>query len=173
MRQCTLILNVSLAAAMACAGGFSQTKVATVDLRPYGAMTYNELHAQYPVLDKPGYVTYGPPIRIAEGGRGFVAIDLAGRIYAGLPLWTSPPAHVNQTRGTGDKLRVLLAGTGGKVERITDYPANSLLRLKMDLAEDGIVASTMVPVLMRMPLLSRYRFTVTSIWPHSSCFSSR
>lgn len=150
MRQCTPILNVSLAAAMACTGGFSQSKVTTVDLRPYGAMTYNELHAQYPVLGQKGYVTYGPPIRIAEGGRGFVAIDSSGRIYAGLPLWTSPPAHVNKTRGAGDKLRVLLVGTGGKVERVTDYPANSLARLKMDLAEDGTLLVYAQDKLMRI-----------------------
>lgn len=32
-----------------------------------------------------------------------------------------------------------------------------------------MVASTIVPVVIRIPLLSRYRFTVSSIWPHSSC----
>lgn len=36
-----------------------------------------------------------------------------------------------------------------------------------------IVASTIVPVEMRKPLLPRYKFTVSSIWPHNSCVSSR
>ena len=36
-----------------------------------------------------------------------------------------------------------------------------------------IVASTIVPVPMRMPLPARYRFTAFRILPHSSCSSSR
>jgi hypothetical protein len=36
-----------------------------------------------------------------------------------------------------------------------------------------IVASTIVPVVIRIPLLTRYRFTASSIWPQSSCASSK
>ena len=36
-----------------------------------------------------------------------------------------------------------------------------------------MVASTIVPEVIRMPRLARYRFTVSSIWPHNSRSSSK
>jgi WD40 repeat protein len=133
----TAILGLSLTS------GWAQTKVATLDLTPYGVMTQGELNVLHPIPDPPpkykGYLTSGPPGGIAWRGVGTLAIDNAGKVYVGLPIWASGYAPKNPARGTGDKFRVLVVdpAANGKVVRTTDFPTKSLNRLDLRFAADG------------------------------------
>ena len=135
--------------------GWAQTKVATLDLTPYGVMTQAELNVQNPIPDPPpqykGYTVAGPPDGIAWSGVGTVAIDAAGKVYVGLPIWASGYAPKNPVRGTGDKFRLLVVNGGtGKVEGNTDFPSKSLDRLALHLADDGTILVFANDSLMRV-----------------------
>jgi hypothetical protein len=64
---------------------------------------------------------------------GALAVERAGKIYVGLPIWASGYAPKNAARGTGDKFRVLVvnATSGGKVEYTMDFPTKSLGRIAL------------------------------------------
>jgi hypothetical protein len=137
--------------------GWAQTKAAVVSLKPYGAMSQVELDENHPIADKPGWMTSGPPGGIAWRGIGDVAIDGEGRVYVGLPIWTTgyapkADASTSAARGTGDKLRVLVFnGTGkGELESKLDFPSKSLDRLDLRLAADGTLLVLADDKLMRV-----------------------
>jgi hypothetical protein len=129
--------------------GWAQTKVVTLDLTPYGVMTDAELSVLHTIA---GYIVAGPPGGIAWGGVGTLAIDSAGYVYVGLPIWASGYAPKNPVRGTGDKFRVLAVNvaSGGKVERTMDFPSESLDRLALHLADDGTLLVFANDALMRV-----------------------
>ena len=137
--------------------GWAQTKVAVVSLKPYGAMSQAELDENHPIADKPGWMTSGPPGGIAWRGIGDVAIDGEGRVYIGLPIWTTGyapkvDASTSAARGVGDKLRVLVFNGKGKgeVESKMDFPTKSLDRIDLRLAGDGTLLVLADDKLMRV-----------------------
>lgn len=136
--------------------GWTQTKVATVSLKPYGVMTQGELNAQHPILNPPpdrvGWTTSGPEDGIAWRGVGDVAIDAQDRVYVALPIWASGYAPKNAARGTGDKLRVLTlnADSKGGLESNFDFPTKSLNRVDLRLAADGTLMVVAGDRLMRI-----------------------
>jgi hypothetical protein len=119
-------------------------------------MTQVELNVQHPIPDPPpkykGYTTSGPPGGIAWSGVGTLAVDRAGKIYVGLPIWASGYAPKNAARGTGDKFRVLVVNPakGGKIEHIMDFPTRSLDRIALQLAADGTMLVLADDKLMRV-----------------------
>jgi len=137
--------------------GWAQTKVAVVTLKPYGAMSKAELDENHPIADKPGWMTSGPPGGIAWHGIGEVAIDGEGRVYVGLPIWTTGyapkvDARTSAARGIGDKLRVLVFNGQGKgeLESKMDFLSKSLDRLDLRLAGDGALLVLADDKLMRV-----------------------
>jgi hypothetical protein len=147
---------LAAAVGLGMSSGWAQTQIATLDLKPYGVMTKAELNVQHPIPDPPperkGYTVAGPPGGIAWNGVGTLAVDRAGRVFVGLPIWASGYAPKNPTRGNGDKFRVLVvdAASDGKVERTTDYPAKSLDRLALQLADDETLLILADDKLMRV-----------------------
>jgi hypothetical protein len=134
---------------------WAQTKVAVVPLKPYGAMSQAELDENHPIGDKPGWMTSGPPGGIAWRGIGDVAIDGEGRVYVGLPIWTTGyapkvDAGTSAARGVGDKLRVLVFKGKGELESKIDFPSKSLDRLDLRLAGDGTLLVLADDKLMRV-----------------------
>ncbi len=148
------ILTAAVMFSVTC--GWAQTKVLTLDLTPYGVMTDAELNVLHPIPDPPpkykGNLVAGPPDGIAWSGVGALAIDSAGYVYVGLPIWASGDAPKNPVRGTGDKFRVLAVNvaSGGKVERTMDFPSKSLDRLALHLADDGTLLVFANDALMRV-----------------------
>ena len=135
--------------------GWAQTKVAVVSLKPYGAMSQAELDENHPIADKPGWMTSGPPGGIAWRGIGEVAIDGEGRVYVGLPIWTTGyapkvDAGTSAARGVGDKLRVLVFDGKGELASKMDFPSKSLDRLDLRLAGDGALLVLADDKLMRV-----------------------
>ena len=67
----------------------------------------------------------------------------------------------------------------GSAARLLAFPYLMHLRIApplwflVELGVAMMLASTMVPLLMQMPLRSKYRFTVSRIRPHSSSSSSK
>lgn len=144
MRGCRCmqaVVTAIFAIGLSC--GWAQTKIAHVSLSPYGVMTQNELNVMHPIPDPPaqkkGDMAFGPPSGIAWRGVGTLAVDGAGHVYVGLPIWTTGYAPKNVARGTGDKLRIVMINTKAdfRVGRTMDFPTTSLARLAMHLAEDG------------------------------------
>lgn len=143
-------------AVMGLSCGRAQTRIAQVPLSPYGVMTQEELKVLNPIPDPPpqykGYMTEGPPDGIAWRGVGTLAIDGAGRIFAGLPIWASGYAPKNVARGAGDKFRVVVIDSKAdfRHEGTMDFPTKSLKRLSMHLAEDGTLLVFAGDKLMRV-----------------------
>ena len=157
MRKCwsrQIVLSAAVGLGLSC--GWAQTRIATLDLKPYGVMTQAELNVQHPIPDPPperkGYTTSGPPGGIAWSGVGTLAVERAGKIYVGLPIWASGYAPKNAARGTADKFRVLVvnATSGGKVEYTMDFPTKSLGRIALQLAADGTMLVLADDKLMRV-----------------------
>jgi hypothetical protein len=157
MRGCKCmqaVVTAMFAIGLSC--GWAQTKIAQVSLSPYGVMTQNELNVMHPIPDPPpqykGYMTSGPPSGIAWRGVGTLAVDGAGHVYVGLPIWASGYALKNADRGTGDKLRIVVINTKAdfRVGRTMDFPTKSLARVALHLAEDGTLLVFAGDKLMRV-----------------------
>ena len=148
------VLTAVVGLGMSC--GWAQTKLATVPLKQFGAMTAGELDQQHPIPNPPpdrvGWTTSGPSGGIAWQGVGAVAVDGKGHVYVGLPIWASGYAPKNAVRGQGDKLRVLVVNAAGKgaVERTMDFPTKSLGRVDLRLAGDGTLLVLADDKLMRV-----------------------
>jgi|GEM_PF-4914908 len=137
--------------------GWTQTRIATIPLQPYGAMTAKELFESHPDPDRKGWMIVGPPTGVNWIGGSTVTIGEQGRVYVGLAIWASGGAPVNTFRGTGDKLRLLVlnAKDNGRLVQKIDFPARSLDRLDLRLAGDGILLITANDKLMRVGIDGR------------------
>ena len=157
MRGCQcmqVVVTAMFGIGLTCA--WAQTRIGQVSLTPYGVMTQYELNVMHPIPDPPpqykGYMTSGPPSGIAWRGVGTLAVDGAGHVYVGLPIWASGYAPKNADRGRGDKLRVVVIDTKAdlRADRTMDFPTKSLARLALHLAEDGTVLVFAGDKLMRV-----------------------
>lgn len=137
--------------------GWAQTKLATVPLQPYGAMTEKELLESHPDPNRKGWMIVGPPTGVNWVGGSTVAIGEQGRVYVGLAIWASGDAPVNAIRGTGDKLRLLAlnAEDNGRLVQKIDFPARSLDRLDLRVAGDGTLLVVANDKLMRVGIDGR------------------
>ena len=132
--------------------GWAQTRIASITLQPYGAMTSQELLESHPDPDRNGWMATGPPTGVNWVGGSTVAIGRQGRVYVGLAIWASGDAPVNAIRGTGDKLRLLVlnAEDNGRLVQKIDFPARSLDRLDLRIAGDGTLLVVANDKLMRI-----------------------
>ncbi len=117
-------------------------RVAAVSLRESGWMTQSELSRQSTITEEgkyKGYIRTGPEGGVTWSGVGEVVAEDGGRVLVGLPIWASGVAPRSPVRGEGDKLRVVVVDAAkGAVEATWDFPTQSLWRLSLGLASDGV-----------------------------------
>jgi len=132
-------------------GGWAQTRLTTVSLKPYGWMSAQELSLQHADPDRKGWMISGPPGGAAWGGVGEVVLDGQGHVYVGLPIWASGDAPKSAARVHGDELEVLVLNAGnGELQRTLHFPTKSLDRLDLRLAADGAPLVVANDKLMRL-----------------------